>query len=113
MSSLLLRNSSDATGAISRCVSALSRVTQGESASEASASAFFSLFNPQQKRGIASLSSFGGIGDDDGSSASTGRSASSPSDDFARIAAGAAADVAGVVNQLNSVRVFRFAFFCF
>ena len=95
----LLRNSNSATGVLSRCVSVLSRgQRRSEGPASASASAAFPSFD--QRRGIASRSV-----DDDAASRSTSHPAPNP-DDVARVASGAAMDVARVVNQLNSVRVF-------
>ena len=106
ISLLPLRRSNNATSVLSRCVSALSREqlrSEGSaSAASAASAAVSSSFDLRQRRGIASR----GI-DDDAASRSTSHPAPTP-DDFARVASGAAADVARVVNQLNMVRPFLF-----
>lgn len=104
MNSLLLRNTRNATSAISQCVSALSRELKGENASLASAAAAFNLL---QMKGIASRSSLGSVVGN--SSASTTRPASNQADIDGN-ASGAVADVTGVVNQLDEVRFFLFFF---
>ena len=90
---LLLRNSNNAV--LSRCVSLISRVHRVSNGSS---------FDLRQKKGITSQGSFGGVDDDiAASSRSTSYPAPPNPDDFARVASGAAVDVARVVNQLNSV----------
>ena len=105
---LLLRHSNSAASVLSRCVAVISRGPAGSegSASASASAALSSLFNLQQKRGVASRSFFD---DDEASRRSTSHPVPNP-EDLARIASGAAADVSSVVNQLNSV---RFPFFSF
>jgi len=99
---LIFRNSNNAAGVLSRCVFMVSRGPLGWNACEASGNEAFDLW--LQRRGIASR---GGFDDDLDAASRLAVAAAHPStipDDLARVASGAAADVASVVNQLNSVR---------